>query len=223
MYGIGIRRVATAMVTASAATLLMTACQPGGSPTAADSSPSGAPVKPAASTSTSGSASPATSATSGSPTHTATPSTGAKACGLSDLKASMYQAAVRPDGTGTGAAIVEFANVSGKACTVQGYPTVAGAGNGSPEKNRPLKVTTTGGASTVKIAAGGKAWTKLTFVQVQGEADGYCKSGATPASYPTLVVGVPGAGAHQVALTDGVIAECDDKVTVTALSAAKPS
>ncbi|WP_328513990.1 DUF4232 domain-containing protein [Streptomyces mirabilis] len=229
MYGIGIRRVATAMVTASAATLLMTACQPGGSPAGAGSSPSGAPVKPAASTSTSGSASPSTpstpaaSATSGSPAHTTTPSTGAKACGLPDLKASMYQAAVRPDGTGTGAAIVEFTNVSGKACTVQGYPTVAGAGNGSPEKNRPLKVTTTGGASTVKVAAGGKAWTKLTFVQVQGEADGYCKSGATPASYPTLVVGVPGAGAHQVALTDGVIAECDDKVTVTALSAAKPS
>ncbi|MCX4424428.1 DUF4232 domain-containing protein [Streptomyces mirabilis] len=229
MYGIGIRRVATAMVTASAATLLMTACQPGGSPAGAGSSPSGAPVKPAASTSTSGSTSPSTpstpaaSATSGSPAHTTTPSTGAKACGLPDLKASMYQAAVRPDGTGTGAAIVEFTNVSGKACTVQGYPTVAGAGNGSPEKNRPLKVTTTGGASTVKVAAGGKAWTKLTFVQVQGEADGYCKSGATPASYPTLVVGVPGAGAHQVALTDGVIAECDDKVTVTALSAAKPS
>ncbi|MFH9962990.1 DUF4232 domain-containing protein [Streptomyces mirabilis] len=229
MYGIGIRRVATAMVTASAATLLMTACQPGGTPAGAGSSPSGAPVKPAASTSTSGSTSPSTpstpaaSATSGSPAHTTTPSTGAKACGLPDLKASMYQAAVRPDGTGTGAAIVEFTNVSGKACTVQGYPTVAGAGNGSPEKNRPLKVTTTGGASTVKVAAGGKAWTKLTFVQVQGEADGYCKSGATPASYPTLVVGVPGAGAHQVALTDGVIAECDDKVTVTALSAAKPS
>ncbi|MEU5476160.1 DUF4232 domain-containing protein [Streptomyces mirabilis] len=229
MYGIGIRRVATAMVTASAATLLMTACQPGGSPAGAGSSPSGAPVKPAASTSTSGSTSPSTpstpaaSATSGSPAHTTTPSTGAKACGLPDLKASMYQAAVRPDGTGTGAAIVEFTNVSGKACTVQGYPTVAGAGNGSPEKNRPLKVTTTGGASAVKVAAGGKAWTKLTFVQVQGEADGYCKSGATPASYPTLVVGVPGAGAHQVALTDGVIAECDDKVTVTALSAAKPS
>ncbi|MFG2853445.1 DUF4232 domain-containing protein [Streptomyces mirabilis] len=229
MYGIGIRRVATAMVTASAATLLMTACQPGGTPAGAGSSPSGAPVKPAASTSTSGSASPsapstpAASATSGSPAHTTTPSTGAKACGLPDLKASMYQAAVRPDGTGTGAAIVEFTNVSGKACTVQGYPTVAGAGNGSPEKNRPLTVTTTGGASAVKVAAGGKAWTKLTFVQVQGEADGYCKSGATPASYPTLVVGVPGAGAHQVALTDGVIAECDDKVTVTALSAAKPS
>ncbi|MFF4131102.1 DUF4232 domain-containing protein [Streptomyces mirabilis] len=231
MYGIGIRRVATAMVTASAATLLMTACQPGGSPAGAGSSPSGAPVKPAASnsTSTSGSASPSTPsapstpAASGSPAHTATPSTGVKACGLPDLKVSMYQATVRPDGTGTGAAIVEITNVSGTACTVQGYPTVAGAGNGSPEKNRPLTVTTTGGASRVKVTAGGKAWTKLTFVQVQGEADGYCKSGATPASYPTLVVGVPGAGAHQVALTDGVIAECDDKVTVTALSAAKPS
>ncbi len=85
-------------------------------------------------------------------------------------------------------------------------------------------MTTTGGASRVKVTAGGKAWTEPTFVQVQGEADGYCKSGATPASYPRCWRGgCPGAGAHQVALTDGVIAECDDKVTVTALSAAKPS
>jgi hypothetical protein len=135
----------------------------------------------------------------------------------------MYQAAVRPDGTGTGAVVVEFTNVSGTACTVRGYPTVAGAGNGSPQKNRPLQVTTTGATSTVRIAPGGKAWTKLAFVQVRGEADGYCESGATPSSYPTLVVGVPGAGAHQIALSDGVVAECDDKVMVTALSSAKPS
>lgn len=233
MYGIGIRRVATAMVTASAATLLMTGCQPGGSPSAADASPSAVPVKPAASTS--GAATPTASRPAGNPTSTATPtapgtgtasatsSATAKPCALGDLDVSMSQAAVRPDGTGTGAAIVEFTNVSGKPCTVQGHPTVAGAGNGSPQKNRPLKVTTTGSASTVKIAPGGKAWTKLTFVQVQGEADGYCVSGSTPVTYPTLVVGVPAAGAHQVALSDGVIAECDDKVTVTALSAAKPS
>jgi len=135
----------------------------------------------------------------------------------------MYQADVRPEGTGTGAAIVEFTNVSGKPCVVQGHPTVAGAGNGSPEKNNPLKVTQAGSASTVLVAAGGKAWTKLTFVQVQGEADGYCVSGSTPVTYPTLVVGLPGAGKHQVALTDGVVAECEDTVTVTAVSATKPS
>ncbi|WP_405879567.1 DUF4232 domain-containing protein [Streptomyces sp. NBC_01136] len=227
MYGIGIRRVTTAMVTASAATLLMTGCQPGGSPTAVGSSASGVPVKPAASSA--GASTPTASRPAGNTTPTATgsasaiSSAAAKACALADLNASMYQAGVRPGGTGTGAAIVEFTNVSGKPCTVQGHPTVAGAGNGSPQKNRPLKVTTTGTAKSVKVAPGGKVWTKLTFVQVQGEADGYCRSGATPASYPTLVVGVPSAGAHQVALADGVIAECDDKVTVTALSAAKPS
>jgi hypothetical protein len=64
---------------------------------------------------------------------------------------------------------------------------------------------------------------KLTFHQVQGEGDGYCVSGAKPAVYPTLVVGLPGAGAHQVALSDGEFAECDNTVTATAVSAAKPS
>ncbi|WP_308406098.1 DUF4232 domain-containing protein [Streptomyces naphthomycinicus] len=84
-------------------------------------------------------------------------------------------------------------------------------------------MTRTGTAVPVKLAPGGKAWVKPTFVQVRGEADGYCESGAAPSSYPTMVIGLPGAGAHQVALTDGVFAEYDDKVTVTAVSAAKPS
>ncbi|GHI04026.1 hypothetical protein Scel_23470 [Streptomyces cellostaticus] len=139
------------------------------------------------------------------------------------MEASAYQAAVRPDGTGTGAAVVQFTNVSGRPCVLSGYPTVAGAGNGSPEHNSPLSVTRTGAASAIRVAPGGKAWVKLTFVQVQGEADGYCVSGAKPVVYPTLVVGLPGAGAHQVALSDGEFAECDNKVTVTAVSAAKPS
>ncbi|WTI41686.1 DUF4232 domain-containing protein [Streptomyces sp. NBC_00589] len=226
-YATGMRRGALAMVTASAATLLMTACQPGGSGTGAASSPSGVPAKPAASKSsapTSAPSGPATTAPStpaGTPT--STPATKTKTCGVADLEASMYQAAVRPDGTGTGAAIVEFTNVSAKPCTVQGHPTVAGAGNGSPAKNHPLTVTAEGSASTVVVAPGGKAWTKLTFVQVQGEADGYCASGSTPVTYPTLVVGLPAAGFHQVALDDGVLAECDDTVTVTAVSATKPS
>ncbi|MFD4415791.1 DUF4232 domain-containing protein [Streptomyces sp. NPDC058476] len=231
----GIRRAALAMVTASAATLLMTACQPGGNGAGAGASPSGVPAKPAASSGapTSAASRPAGAGSStrpagnasptaaGSASATATPS--AKTCAVADLKASMYQADVRPEGTGTGAAIVQFTNVSGKPCVVQGHPTVAGAGNGSPEKNHPLKVTTAGSASKVVVAPGGKAWTKLTFVQVQGEADGYCVSGSTPVTYPTLVVGLPAAGSHQVALDDGVLAECDDKVTVTAVSATKPS
>lgn len=226
-YATGMRRGALAMVTASAATLLMTACQPGGNGTGAAGSPSGVPAKPAASKSsapTSAPSGPATTAPS-TPAGTATsaPATKTKTCGVADLEASMYQAAVRPDGTGTGAAIVEFTNVSAKPCTVQGHPTVAGAGNGSPAKNHPLTVTAEGSASTVVLAPGGKAWTKLTFVQVQGEADGYCASGSTPVTYPTLVVGLPAAGFHQVALDDGVLAECDDTVTVTAVSATKPS
>ncbi|MFJ8107244.1 DUF4232 domain-containing protein [Streptomyces sp. NPDC096132] len=150
-------------------------------------------------------------------------SEGAPTCSVEDLEATARQAAERPAGTGTGAAIVEFVNVSGASCVLKGHPTVAGAGNGSPERNHPLKVTPTGTATPVTVAPDGKAWVKLTFVQVQGEADGYCASGADPVSYPTIVVGLPGSGAHQVALDDGVFAECDDTVTVTPVSAVEPA
>ncbi|MGV9563746.1 DUF4232 domain-containing protein [Streptomyces sp. NPDC003480] len=152
-----------------------------------------------------------------------TPGSTAKACTASALNAAVYPAAHRPSGTGTGAVIVEFTNVTGQPCVLEGHPTVAGAGDGSPQHSLPLSVTRTGTASPVRMAPGGKAWAKLTFVQVQGEADGYCVSGSKPVVYPTLVVGLPGAGAHQVALADGEFAECDNKVTVTAVSAAKPS
>ncbi|MFI7301285.1 DUF4232 domain-containing protein [Streptomyces sp. NPDC050121] len=144
-------------------------------------------------------------------------------CRAGSLEVAARQAAERPAGTGTGAAIVRFTNVSAKACALKGHPSVAGAGNGSPEHNSPLTVTPIGSASPVTVAPGGKAWVKLTFVQVQGEADGYCASGTEPAVYPTIVVGLPGAGAHQVALDDGQFAECDNKVTVTAVSAVEPS
>ncbi|MEW2515227.1 DUF4232 domain-containing protein [Streptomyces sp. NPDC046870] len=156
------------------------------------------------------------------PTGTA-PASRAPACTPESLEAAAYRAAHRPPGTGTGAAVVQFTNVSGRACVVRGHPTVAVAGNGSPDRNLPLHVTRTGVAAPVRVAPGGTAWVKLTFVQVQGEADGYCVSGATPAVFPTLVVGLPGAGKHQVALVDGEIAECDNKVTVTAVSATRPS
>ncbi|MER5445437.1 DUF4232 domain-containing protein [Streptomyces sp. NPDC059690] len=143
-----------------------------------------------------------------------------KTCAATALDVTAHQAANRPVGTGTGAAVFEFTNTSKQTCVLQGHPTVAGAGNGSPQHNAPLKVTPTGTAGQVKLAPGGKAWLKLTFVQVQGEADGYCKSGATPTTYPTMVIGLPGAGFHQVALDDGVFAECDNTVTATAVSGA---
>ncbi|MFD5323425.1 DUF4232 domain-containing protein [Streptomyces sp. NPDC127092] len=148
-----------------------------------------------------------------------------KPCAIGDIKVSeAHQADVRPPGTGTGAAVVSVTNTSASACKVYGYPTVAAAGNGSPDKNKPLPTTHTGPAATnVLLAPGARAWTKLTFVQVQGEADGYCESGATPATYPTMVIGVLGAGKHQIAMDDGVFAFCDDKVTVTAWSSVKPS
>ncbi|MGV9933921.1 DUF4232 domain-containing protein [Streptomyces olivaceoviridis] len=156
------------------------------------------------------------------PTGTA-PASRAPACTPEAWEATAYQAAHRPPGAGTGAAIVEFTNVSARACVVRGHPTVAVAGNGSPERNLPLKVTRQGSAAPVRVAPGGRAWVKLTFVPVRGGADGYCVSGAAPGMFPSLVVGLPGAGKHQVALVEGEIIECDNKVTVTAVSATRPS
>ncbi|MFF8732365.1 DUF4232 domain-containing protein [Streptomyces sp. NPDC015171] len=236
-----IRRATAVALAAMAATLSLTACQAGsGTPgaktpaTGTASAASSAPAAPSASPRPAGATrsapaapvSPAAVSPVAATPSRATPATtsgSAPACTAKALEATAYQAADRPRGTGTGAAIVEFENVSATACALRGHPTVAGAGNGSPDHAVPLKVTRAGTASAVRLAPGGRAWVKLTFVQVQGEADGYCVSGATPAGYPTLVVGLPGAGSHQVALNDGVFAECDGKVTVTAVSSAKPS
>ncbi|MFJ8780879.1 DUF4232 domain-containing protein [Streptomyces sp. NPDC102476] len=238
-YVNGMRGSAMAVVVASAA-LAVAGCQPGagGADTGAGGvTPSGA-ISSTASSSTPGTPKPGSSASgsttpsapgSSSPAASAPPSSApasggsAATCSAGSLTATARQAAVRPAGTGTGAAVVEFTNVSGRTCVLDGHPTVAGAGNGSPEMNVPLTVKPTGAAAPVKVAPGGKAWVKLTFVQVQGEADGYCVSGSAPVLYPTMVVRLPGSGAHQVALDDGQFAECDDTVTVTAVSAVMPS
>ncbi|MFI8073936.1 DUF4232 domain-containing protein [Streptomyces sp. NPDC086033] len=238
-YVNGMRGSAVAVIVASAA-LAVAGCQPGagGADTGAGGvTPSGA-LSSTASSSTPGTPKPGSSASgsttpsapgSSSPAASAPPSSApapggsAATCSAGSLTATARQAAVRPAGTGTGAAVVEFTNVSGRTCVLDGHPTVAGAGNGSPEMNVPLTVKPTGAAAPVKVAPGGKAWVKLTFVQVQGEADGYCVSGSAPVLYPTMVVRLPGSGAHQVALDDGQFAECDDTVTVTAVSAVMPS
>ncbi|MEU1007574.1 DUF4232 domain-containing protein [Streptomyces sp. NPDC005890] len=228
-------RVTAAALAAVAATLSLTACQTasgaaaGTAPTpkaSAATVAAAAIARPAQATGSTGSTE-ATRSASAAPAPASpvarTTSGSTPACTAKALEASAYQAAVRPRGTGTGAAVVQFTNVSAAACVLRGHPTVAGAGNGSPQRSVPLKVTPSGTATTVRLAPGGKAWLKLTFIQVQGEADGYCVSGATPSVFPTLVVGLPGAGKHQVALDDGLFAECDNKVTATAVSAVKPA
>ncbi|MER6417788.1 DUF4232 domain-containing protein [Streptomyces sp. NPDC001137] len=227
-YVNGIRKAAPA-IAALLAALSVTACQADGSKAGAETSSQAPSSAPSASTTTPAATTqePSPTPTSKAPTATASPISGSgstgtavKACAATALKVTAHQAADRPVGTGTGAAVVEFTNASARPCILQGHPTVAGAGNGSPEHNAPLKVTPSGTATPVKLAPGAKAWLKLTFVQVQGEADGYCKSGAKPVTYPTMVVGLPGSGAHQVALDDGVLAECDNTVTATAVAAA---
>ncbi|WP_406212085.1 DUF4232 domain-containing protein [Streptomyces canus] len=230
-YVNGMHGSAVAVVVAAAA-LAVAGCQPGGSGTDTGDggvTPSGA-VSSAASSSTPGAPKPGSSASgpstpsaSAPPSSAPAPGGSAATCSAGSLKATARQAAVRPAGTGTGAAVVEFTNVSGRTCVLKGHPTVAGAGNGSPEMNVPLTVKPTGAAAPVEVAPGGKAWVKLTFVQVQGEADGYCVSGSAPVVYPTMVVRLTGSGAHQVALDDGQFAECDDTVTVTAVSALRSS
>ncbi|MGW0748772.1 DUF4232 domain-containing protein [Streptomyces sp. NPDC002587] len=219
-YTAGVWRTAAALAAAVAVTALTAGCTPAGD--------DGAPAKPSTSPAATEPAKPtptgSSSSAGGGTGGTGGSGGGAKACKTDQLKASdAHQADVRPPGTGTGAALVSVTNTSTAPCTLHGFPTVAGAGNGSPGKNLPLAVTQSGSASTVTLAPGARAWTKLTFVNVQGEADGYCESGATPASFPTLVLGVPGAGSHQISMDDGVFAECDNKATVTAFSLTKPS
>ncbi|WP_406460409.1 DUF4232 domain-containing protein [Streptomyces sp. NBC_01622] len=216
-----IRRAAMAMAALSA-TLVMTACQPGNADSGSDVS-SQTPTATASPISSGSTGTSGSTGSTGSTEASGRAGTSVKTCAAASLKASAYQAADRPQGTGTGAAIVQFTNTTAKACVLQGHPTVAGAANGSPELNVPLQVTPVGSASPVKLAPGGQAWLKLTFVQVQGEGDGYCKSGSAPVIYPTMVIGLPGAGANQVALDDGQFAECDGTLTATAVTATKPS
>ncbi|MFB0630503.1 DUF4232 domain-containing protein [Streptomyces sp. AB3(2024)] len=225
-YTAGVGRAAAVLAAAVAVTALMTGCTPTGGDGAVTepSSPvsASAPSTPSAPSATPKGPAPAEPKPAGVTSSGGIG--GTKACTIGQVKVSdAHQADVRPPGTGTGAAIVSVTNTSAHPCTVQGFPTVAGAGNGSPDHNRPLATTRSGPATAVSLAPGARAWTKLTFVNVQGEADGYCASGATPATFPTLVLGVPTAGSHQIAMDDGIFAECDDKVTVTAFSSTRPS
>ncbi|MFE2552099.1 DUF4232 domain-containing protein [Streptomyces sp. NPDC059355] len=134
----------------------------------------------------------------------------AAACTSSQVVADSAQPA------GSAQVRITVTNKSSKPCVLNGYPTVALAGQGSPDKNKPLQVIRVGKSGPVQLAAGGRASSQLTFTPVLGEADGYCASGADPFVAPSMVVGVAG-GRHQLAPSDGgEFALCGTTVRATA-------
>ncbi|MFZ3474800.1 DUF4232 domain-containing protein [Streptomyces sp. 4.24] len=108
------------------------------------------------------------------------------------------------------------------ACVLKGHPAVALAGQGSPDRNKPLDVVREGRAGAVRLEAGDRAWTRLTFTPVLGEAGGYCDSGAEPGVAPSVVLGVEGGGLQLAPDDGGNFALCDDAVRATAFRPATP-
>ncbi|MER6202646.1 DUF4232 domain-containing protein [Streptomyces sp. NPDC001586] len=115
---------------------------------------------------------------------------------------------------------VTVTNEGPGACSLKGFPTVALAGQGSPDRNKPLNVVPQGQARAVELPVGGRAWTQLTFTPVLGEADGYCASGAEPTVAPSLVVGVGGGGLQVSPDGGGEYALCGTTARATAFRAA---
>ncbi|MET8330312.1 DUF4232 domain-containing protein [Streptomyces sp. NPDC005181] len=115
---------------------------------------------------------------------------------------------------------VTVINQGPEPCALDGFPTVALAGQGSPDRNKPLGVVRQGSVGPVQLAVGGRASTQLSFTPVLGEAGGYCASGADPFVAPSIVVGVAG-GRQQLAPDDGGdFALCGSSVRATAFRAA---
>ncbi|MEU9165184.1 DUF4232 domain-containing protein [Streptomyces sp. NPDC048424] len=115
---------------------------------------------------------------------------------------------------------VAVTNEGPEACSLKGFPTVALAGQGSPDRNKPLNVVPQGQARAVELPVGGRAWTQLTFTPVLGEADGYCASGAEPTVAPSIVVGVCGGGLQVSPEGGGEFALCGTTVRATAFRTA---
>ena len=216
------RRASTAagILAVLAAAAALVGCDPSG----ADEATAGAPAPAATITVTASASAAAVGATisaskpAHSPSAGATPSAAVAACTDSQLKASDARD-VEPGPAGFRTVVVEFTNTGGHPCTVQGFPTVAAAGQGAPGNSLPLQVQSVGTASVVQLAPGARVFSSLGLKQVLGEADGYCTSGATPFAPPSLVIGVPDAGRYQVTMGDGsLFAQCDNKVTATAFA-----
>ncbi|MFD6468107.1 DUF4232 domain-containing protein [Streptomyces goshikiensis] len=115
---------------------------------------------------------------------------------------------------------VTVVNKGSKPCTLSGFPTVALAGQGSPDRNKPLSVARQGSAKPVQLAPGGRAVTTITFTPVLGEADGYCASGAKPTVAPTMVLGIAGTRTQVAPNDGGEFALCGGMVTASAFRSA---
>ncbi|MFC9324376.1 DUF4232 domain-containing protein [Kitasatospora sp. NPDC057015] len=215
---------AVAALAAVATAALLAACGPAdGAPSAAAPTTAGVPAPPAGASPAPGGAtgapagakSPGPTATAGKPSASSAPGV-LPACADADLKASAARD-VEPSPVGSYVVTVEFTNVGTHACGVKGFPTVAGAGQGSPDKSLPFQVQQVGPAVAVPLVPGAKMFTTLALRPVLGEADGYCPSGATPFAPASLVLGVPEAGKYQVGREGGgFFASCDNKLTATA-------
>lgn len=118
--------------------------------------------------------------------------------------------------TGNSRVRITVVNDGPGACVLRGFPTVALAGQGSPDRNRPLDVVRQGPVHEVRLSVGGLASTLLTFEPVLGEAGGYCASGAEPAVAPSVVLGVGGGGLQLAPDDGGNFALCGDTVHATA-------
>ncbi|SEL68701.1 DUF4232 domain-containing protein [Streptacidiphilus jiangxiensis] len=222
-------RIRPATVTATllaSACLLLTACQGSGTSAASASAPSSGA---SAASSASAGAVAASPVSDGGPAATATASAGVPLavdpvrCTAESLTASPAEAQPSDAATSTYDDFVKLTNTGGHTCTLTGFPTVAVAGEGDPTRNRPLKVTRRGTAHPVRLAPGHSAWLRLTFRVVMGEADGYCASGATPTSAPTLVIGgFANGGAIQIGSVNRGFGECDDVVWVAPFLGTRP-
>nr|WSX53678.1 DUF4232 domain-containing protein [Streptomyces sp. NBC_00974] len=118
--------------------------------------------------------------------------------------------------TGSAQVRITVINDGPRACVLNGYPTVALAGQGSPDRNKPLNVIRQGHARAVRLAVGDRASTQLTFTPVLGEADGYCASGVRPTVAPSIVLGVGGGGLQLAPDDGGQFALCGTSVHATA-------
>lgn len=122
---------------------------------------------------------------------------------------------------GAGQVRITVLNDGPEACVLRGFPTVALAGQGSPDRNKPLTVTPRGPVHPVRLAVGDRASTRLSFAPVLGEAGGYCASGAEPTIAPSIVLGVGGGGLQLAPDDGGQFALCGTTIRATAFTAAE--
>ncbi|MDA5284857.1 DUF4232 domain-containing protein [Streptomyces sp. NPDC054904] len=157
----------------------------------------------------------AATATSTPPTTAAAPTTDARRAPAAPCPNTQL-IANSAERVGASAVRITVINDGPKPCVLRVFPTVALAGQGSPDKNKPLGVVREGQARPVTLPVGGRATTQITFTPVLGEADGYCKSGATPTVAPSIVLGVGGGGLQLSPADGGDFALCGTSVRATA-------